>query len=129
MTMELISQDINIWVSRYIAIFCLLTLLAWGGGSYLFLDKWLKPLRDAATYFVTIGVLTLALAIHPIKLDVLFWPPLTWFCFAMLLVMEIFWLTFLIDALLRFLRSIPERLAHAFYDPRVHPGTIGHPRR
>lgn len=123
MTPELISNIIGLWVSRYIALFCLLTLLIWGGGAYLLLDKWVKPVRDAAIYLGLIGVLTLVLALRPAKMDMLFWPPITWFCFSMLMMMELLWLTFLTDATIKGIRKFSERFSHSLVSIPTNSGT------
>lgn len=109
MVTDAIIHGIDVWVSQYLAIFCLFTVVAWGGGSYLFLVRWTKPVRDSITYFIIIATLALALALQHSKQDVLFWSSLSWFCFSMLLMFELLWLAYLTEGLLRKLTSLSGR--------------------
>lgn len=113
MAFESLVQLIDAWVSQYIAVFCVLTIIAWGGGSYIFVEKWTKPVRDSIVYLITISGLAVALALRPEKTnDMVLWAPVTWFCFSMLLVFELFWLAYLTEGLIRSVQSIPSRLSH-----------------
>lgn len=101
MTLVDISHILGLWVSQYIAGFCLITIALWAGGSYLWSKRWQQPVRDSGIYLLAIGLLTLILALRPTQSDAALWPPLTWFCFSMLIVMELLWLSFLVDAVIQ----------------------------
>ena len=104
--LDSLADTIFIWVSRYIAGFCLVSIAVWGASVYLWGQDWQKKVRDAAIFMGTIGLLTLILALRPAKTDALFWPPVTWFCFAMLIVMELLWLALLFESIIRSVRSL-----------------------
>jgi hypothetical protein len=99
--LESLAVTIFIWVSRYVATFCLVSITLWAVGMYLWGRDWPTRVRDAGIFFATIGVLTVILAFKPTKTDAFFWPPLTWFSFTMLLILELLWLEFLVESLLR----------------------------
>lgn len=103
-----------IWIAYYCAGFCLLTIAAWAGGAYLWGRKWQKQVRDSAVYLLSIGSLSLTLALRPEGSDAMLWRPITWFCFTMLMVIELLWLTFLFDTLCHSLRTFLSSLS-----PRV----------
>ncbi|HEX2951964.1 MAG TPA: hypothetical protein VHV83_20710 [Armatimonadota bacterium] len=111
MTYELFTQHIDSWVTQYIAVFCIITILIWGTCSYLLTEKWVKPVRDGAIYLAAIGALTLLLALRPAKTDIVLWAPLTWFSFSMLMVLELFWISYLTEGIIRAAQSIPARLS------------------
>ena len=110
MSIEMLPILISAWVSCYLALFTLLSLLLWGVGAYLFLNKWHQVVRDSSLIFIAAGVLALLLYLCPTQPDIYLWKPLTWFSFAMLLVLELFWIAYLIDHLVRYLSKIPARL-------------------
>lgn len=109
MTIDLFAQQLEVWVSQYLAIFCLASIGAWAGGLYAWAKHWEGPVRDAGMYMLTIGSLTLILALLPDHHDVIFWTPVVWFCFTMLLMFELLWLSFLADLLYRTVRDLPTR--------------------
>lgn len=117
MTTEVLVTIISTWVSRYVAIFSLATLLAWAGFSYFGREHWVKPVRDALIYLAAMGTLTLVLALRPATSDALFWPPVTWFCFAMLTIMELLWLSMLADAVAAAVRKQLARLPRHLDNP------------
>ncbi len=92
-----IAQISYLYVSYYIAGFCLFTIFLWAGRSFLWGAKWRTQIRDAVTYFTTVSVLALILALHPENYDATFWRPISWFCFTMLLIVELLWISFLLD--------------------------------
>lgn len=95
-------------VAYYLSGFCLMTILIWAGRAYLWEEKWQRQIRDAIVYFSTIGVLTMLLAIHPENSDAIFWRSLTWFCFTMLMVIELLWVSFLLEQVFRAIRVFVE---------------------
>ncbi len=111
MAVEEITRYIFVWITRYIAYFCLVTIVTWATVSYLWGKKWETPVRDSGIYLLTIGVLTLILALRPTKTDAIFWPPITWFSFTMLMVMELLWMSFLLEMGFRKLRNTSTSLS------------------
>jgi hypothetical protein len=99
--LESLATFIFVWVSRYIASFCLVSIALWGAGMYLWGKEWHIKVRDAGIFLATIGLLTVILAFKPAKTDAIFWPPVTWFCFSMLTVLELLWLAFLVESIFR----------------------------
>lgn len=121
MTVELFIQHIDSWVSQYTALFCLITIVVWGAASLLMPLRDEQRLRDAAVYFFAIGILTIMLELRPAKTDVLFWAPITWFSFAMLMMMELLWLSFLTEALIKMIQRFSARFSHNIPEqPAVH---------
>jgi hypothetical protein len=106
MSLESLADIIFVWVSRYIAGFCLVSIAVWGASIYLWANDWHTRVRDAGIFLLSIGVLTVVLALKPAKTDAFFWPPLTWFCFSMLIVMELLWIAFLMEFVIRSLSSL-----------------------
>jgi len=98
---EMLSHVMSVWVTQYVAGFCLITIAAWACGMYVFAKKWEQPVRDAGVYFLTIGTLALILAIRPTTGDMMLWSPVVWFCFIMLMVTELLWVSFLFDTIYR----------------------------
>jgi hypothetical protein len=111
MSIDLLTMQINLWVTHYIAVFCLLSIIAWSVGAYLCINKWRQVVRDCAIYFIMAGVLTLLQWLSPARTDVFFWKPITWFSFAMLMVFELLWIVFLIDNVFRGLQYLSKRLS------------------
>lgn len=103
MTLETLAEYIFIWVTRYLAGLCLLTIAFWGASMYLWSKHWHTRIRDAGVYLGAIGILTLIMAMRPEKTSG-FWPPLIWFCFPMLIVLELLWLSFLLESIMNLLR-------------------------
>jgi len=101
-----LSTIIFIWIARFIAAFCLVSIAVWGAGMYLWARDWQVRVRDAGIFLLVIGVLTIILALKPAKMDAYFWPPLVWFSFAMLIVMELLWITFLVEFIIRLLKAM-----------------------
>lgn len=108
MSLEALADIIFIWVSRYIAGFCLVSIAVWGTGMYLWGKDWRKKVRDAGIFLVSIGALTVVLALRPTAQADQFWlwPPLTWFSFSMLIVLELLWVAFLIEGIVRKLGAV-----------------------
>lgn len=98
---EAATQWIHIWVTSYLAIFCLATLAAWIGGSYLWSRHWQKPVRDCISFLGAIGVLGGFMLFEPHTADPTVWSPLFWFSFTMLLVLELLWISFIAEAAAR----------------------------
>lgn len=117
MSLENLSQYAGTWVSQYLAGFCLLTIIIWALISFMRTQKWERPVRDAGIFFLVIGTLTLVLALRPPTGDAVFWYPITWFCFAMLLVMELLWVALLCETIYQAIIAVPARLAA----PPDHP--------
>ena len=120
-----VAKDLGLWVTQYLAIFCLVTLAAMAGGHYLLVRKADNRLRDFALYLGGIGALCLLLTVMPVRGDSLLWPPLAWFCFTMLLMLELLWIAFMVETLVRFTLGLYARFAHRAVEkaPRVpHPG-------
>lgn len=119
MTLEALTTYLDVWVTQYLAVACLLSILLWTGVMYLKGQFWEKTVRDAALFLVSIGTLTLMLALRPTQTDAVFWNPLNWFCFTMLLMMELLWVSYLVDTAYQFARGMSMR-GHAPVPP-VHP--------
>jgi hypothetical protein len=111
MSIEWVTAQIGSWVSSYVAVFCLLSMLVWSAIAYLYTNKWHQIVRDCTIYFVTTGILTLFLTLSPTQPDIYLWKPITWFSFSMLLVMELLWIAFMIESLLHTLHILPEHLS------------------
>ncbi|HEY3379759.1 MAG TPA: hypothetical protein VGL77_19970 [Armatimonadota bacterium] len=131
MTPELLTQIIDTWVTQYLALFCLMTIIFWAVGAYLFLPRWNACVRDALIYLVSISIIAIFLALRPGGKDTLFWAPLTWFGFSMLLVLELLWLAYLIEGIVRAIIALFKRMsaqpAHPAQPPR--PRTTSYSRR
>jgi len=126
MSPDILSQHISIWITQYISWSCLVSIIFWASGLFLWAKKWQRPVRDCSVYLVTIGVLTLVLMLRPSNHDVFLWSPLTWFCFTMLIIMELLWISFLFEALIRAVRKVPD-----WYHQRMvgeMPSGSGYPR-
>ena len=93
-------------VSRYIAVFCLASILCWAVGSYFLRPQWRRVVRDGAIYFFSIGILAGFLALNPLGSDIFFWAPLAWFSFSMLMIMELFWISYLLESLISYISHI-----------------------
>lgn len=109
---EAIAKSISLWVTNYLAIFCLVTLVVVAGGRYLVLKKTDTRVRDFVIYLCGISVLSLLLTLMPLNSDSLLWPPIAWFCFAMLLMLELLWIAFMAEALVRLALGIPGWFSH-----------------
>jgi|GEM_PF-2065940 len=120
MSLEILADVIFIWVSRYIAAYCLVSIVVWGASMYLWVKDWHIRVRDAGIYLLSIGVLTGVLALKPVKMDAYFWPPITWFSFTMLLVIELLWTAFLIEYLVRAPRSLSNKKAESMRHSPVY---------
>jgi hypothetical protein len=110
-TLDTFAEYVRTWVSQYIAGFCLVTIAMWAGAVYLWGKKWQRQVRDSGVYLLAIGTLTLALALRPEGGQLFFWKPVTWFCFTMLMILELLWMLFLVEALGRALHDWTTRLA------------------
>ena len=104
---EEIAKTFGIWVSQYLAIFCLATLVLLAAGRYFWVKGPDSRVRDLIMYLASISVLALVLAFSPSHTDSLLWPPVIWFCFTMLLMMELLWIAFLVEAVVRMVMGIP----------------------
>src|SRR3990172_5983369 len=109
MSLDILADVIFIWVSRYIAAFCLVSIAVWGASMYLWAKDWHTRVRDAGIYLISTGVLTGILALKPTKMDAYFWPPITWFSFTMLIVIELLWIALLAEYLARVIKSLLKR--------------------
>lgn len=96
-------------VTKYLAVFCIVSILCWSAWSYLLQIKWQQILRDSAVYFLTISFLTVVLALRPVHADVSFWTPVSWFSFSMLLIMELLWISYMIEGMLQMMSQISLR--------------------
>ena len=121
MSIDIFTHDVYLWVSHYLAAACLITIVIWASTSYLFIEKWLTTVRDASSFFACIGIPTLVLAFRPANMDASYWEPIIWFFFSMLLLLELLWIAYLSEAVIKAIFSLPR--AH-----NVHP-TGGNPRR
>ena len=106
MTLESMTHDIYLWVSRYLPVFCLISIACWTTCVYLWGQDWQRRVRDSLSCFVMIGVLAGMLAVKPYQSDALIWPPLTWFCFTLLMVLELLWIAYLLEAVVLYLRGM-----------------------
>ncbi len=119
---EEVAKILGIWVSQYLAVFCLATLVLMAGGRYLWVKSPDSRVRDLIMYLASISVLALVLAFSPSHTDTLLWPPVIWFCFTMLLMMELLWIAFLVEALVRMVMGIPGWLTQRTApEPPDHP--------
>ena len=120
MSLDNLDNIIFVIVARYIAAGCLVSIAVWGAGMYLWAKDWQTRVRDAGIFLLVIGVLTGVLALKPAKMDAYFWPPITWFSFAMLIVMELLWIAFLFESLIRWFKAIGKRDAEPPHRPPVY---------
>ncbi len=102
-----VAKTLGVWVSQYLAIFSLVSLVVIAGARYLWVKGPDNRVRDLIMYLASISVLTLVLAFSPSHTDSLLWPPVVWFCFAMLLMMELLWIAFMVEAVLRMVMGLP----------------------
>ena len=98
-------------VTKYLAAFCIVSILCWSAWSYLLQNKWQQIVRDSAVYFLTISFLTVVLALRPVHADISFWTPVSWFSFSMLLIMELLWVSYMVEGLLQLISQISLRKA------------------
>lgn len=131
MTFEALTSVIDVWVTQYVAVFCLTTLVMMALGRYLVLRRWDTATRDFGLFLASISSLTFVLLIAP-QQGSLLWPPVTWFCFTMLLVMETLWVANFIERIIRALIALPSWLAHrlapASPKPEPAPGMTPYSR-
>jgi len=120
MSWDNLDKFIFVIVSRYVAAACLVSIAVWGAGMYLWAKDWYKRVRDAGIFLLVIGVLTGVLALKPEKMDAYFWPPVTWFSLSMLIVMELLWIAFLFESLLRWCKSIGKRGTEPPHRPPIY---------
>jgi uncharacterized membrane protein len=111
MGMGLLTTQVDVWITQYIAGFCLVSILVWGMLMYAWSKQGKDALRDAGIYLVSIGTLTLVLAMRPQQHEMLLWTSVTWFAFSMLMILELLWISFLGLSLVRLITSLPERVA------------------
>lgn len=109
MTSDVFLLTLETWVTQYLALFCIATIAAWAGGMFAWAKHWETAVRDGGLFILIIGSLALILALVPQTSDVHLWMPVNWFCFTMLLMFELLWLSFLGDMLVRALRDLPGR--------------------
>lgn len=121
MTVELLTQHIGIWITQYIAVFCLFTMLVWTVGAYVLVEHSEKTVRDSAVYLLALGILTLVLALRPAKTDIVLWAPITWFCFSMTLMLELLWISYLIEELTKVMQRSRHRSLQLPGDPPQIP--------
>ena len=113
MNIDALAHELFFWVTRYIAGFCLVSIALWGGGVLLWGKDSARRVRDSSIFLGAIGVLTLMLALRPDHAEALLWQPITWFCFALLVMLEFFWLSYLLEAIVLYLRGMAmARAAH-----------------
>lgn len=111
-------------VSKYLAAFCVVTVLCWSAWSYLMQNRWKQILRDSTVYFLTIAFLTVILALRPVQSDISLWTPISWFSFSMLLIMELLWISYMFEGLLLLvshfsLRKAPKQRIHSSHANRL----------
>ena len=106
MEIDNVITILGLVVSKYFAAFCIISILFWSTWSYLMHSKWQQILRDSAVYFLTISFLSVILALRPVNADVDYWTPVSWFSFSMLFIMELLWLSYLVESLLQFITHI-----------------------
>jgi hypothetical protein len=118
---EELSQLALKLVSRHFAIGCLITIAIWGLGVFIFDRNGKKRVRDALVYFLLIGSTATVLAFRPPGIPTSFsvWEPITWFCFTMLLIFELFWTTYVLEGIYRALQHLFARRDH-LDDPGRH---------
>ncbi len=109
MSISILGHTIDIWITRYVAAFCLFTILAWAGGAFCYIAKWEQLVRDCLVYLLIIGITTLVLLFRPETNITPLLAALSWFCFAMLLIMELLWISYMMDHLFRALRAAADR--------------------
>lgn len=108
MSLEALTDQLFIWVSRYLAGFCLVSIALWGVGTFLW-QQTRSGVRDALVYFAAIGGLVLLLAVTPRNSPEFFWRAATWFSVPVLIVLELLWISFLVELLLTGLNSVRGR--------------------
>jgi len=106
MSPEQLVQGLDVWISQYLAAFCLITITAWAVRQFLWAAHWQQALRDSVVYLVAIGILALILACRPTHADPLYWTPLAWLSFTILIVLEGLWIAFVVDQIGRGLREL-----------------------
>ncbi len=122
-----VAQLIDLLISQYLPVFCLVTIPVW---ALLASRKHLarsRPLHDGSVYFVAIGALALTLVmIRPQLATLALCLPLMWFCYAALAVLELLWVLFLCEGLYQLVvfhtskRKVPEERETPYCRPRYH---------
>lgn len=112
MTLQDVIQLVDLWVVKYLATFCLITIGLWGAIVLMKPSKKYRPIKDSAIFLLSIGALTLILSMIPEDSKFLMWAPLTWFSFAMLSVLELLWIGFLLEQCNTLFQRTVERVAH-----------------
>jgi hypothetical protein len=80
-------------------------------------------------FFAVLGVLTVFQALRYQKVEIFNWPPLTWFCFTLLVLMEVLWLSFLLDQCVQAFQVLRARLPKEFRKESVPlPYPVRRPR-
>jgi hypothetical protein len=111
MDFEAFANVMNVWVGQYAALFCLGTLALMAFVRYLAGRQWDTTVRDFGLYLISIATLATVLFLAPTRGDSILWPPLVWFCFTMLLMLELFWLAYLLDRIFRAIFALPAWLS------------------
>jgi hypothetical protein len=126
MSLLALLAAINAWVCQYLAAFCLLTLGVAIAGRWHTFKRWDAITRDFTLCLASIAMLTLLLATVPRSSASVLWPPITWFAFTMLLMMELLWTVFLLEQVAIGLRRLPGWIRHKLH-PEVPPAPAGTP--
>jgi hypothetical protein len=101
-----LAKTISIWVTQYLAGFCLVSLLLITGGRYLWMKGPDTRIRDLVLYLASISALTLILTFSPFRADSLLWPPITWFCLTMLFMLELLWVAYVVESALMLVHGL-----------------------
>ncbi|MHB9025381.1 MAG: hypothetical protein ACYC7E_14630 [Armatimonadota bacterium] len=129
MVADTFAGNLDLWISQYLAGLCLVSIAIWCFVHFLRNPKWEQPVRDAAMSFAVIGVLTVFQTLRHQNVVIFSWPPLNWFCFTLLVLLEIFWISFLLDNLLQTIQAYQHRLPKEFRkEPAVSPYSVRRPR-
>ena len=126
MATEVFDSILNVWIPQYGAMISLVSILAWMAWARRNDPNWEQVRRDCTKYIVTITVPALVvILVHQLPADILdspFIASLTWFCTALLLIIELLWLSFLFDRFVAMLnRNQQGTPAHV-----NHPSTLNH---
>lgn len=118
---EELAKTIGLWVTQYLAGFCLVSLLIITGGRYLCMKGPDSRIRDLVLYLASISALTLILTFTPFRADSLLWPPITWFCLTMLFMLELLWVAYVVEAAVMLVRGIPGYFTRKVEHPMSRP--------
>ena len=109
MLIGLFNGLIDNLVCYYLSSICIISIACWMIWAYTHSDKWKKIISDCVVYLVTILVSVSVMiifrnvpahhSVNPLFIGV------AWFAFAMLLIMELLWLSYVLDNIVQHCRQ------------------------